>query len=224
MDSMKKDSQRRDAVDEESRYTLQQDDFDDKNIATSANSATIERITMIHSSQQQESQDCSNDEMSIVVYDDDDDDSVSVVTPKPRHGCLPEVEELPVNQIMAHLEYCDQDLAWSFLSNTCFMMGGIAYVVQSTWDCFDDDPQTIWYRLLDSIAPAIYVVNSIVDTEWAMKVKKKFNINEPQDWGKLSVRQFYKVKGGSLLSYYKGSLFGCLKSVYTGFFFLSFLT
>lgn len=45
----------------------------------------------------------------------------------------------------------------------------------------------------------------------------KLNIKTASDWGKVTRDRFFKVGGSSqLLKYYKGSLFSCLQSVYTG--------
>lgn len=49
------------------------------------------------------------------------------------------------------------------------------------------------------------------------EVKKKLNIKEPSDWGKITIKDMRKVGGGSLLTgYYKGSILACLRSVYKG--------
>jgi hypothetical protein len=114
----------------------------------------------------------------LVPSDDDDltacDDTINTTSKIVSCGeYLPDIEAMPVNRMMDHMDYSDHDLAWSFLSNICFLFGGIAYLIQSTWDCFDDDPQTLGYRILDSVAPAIYVVNSIIDSEWSIRAKKR---------------------------------------------------
>lgn len=51
------------------------------------------------------------------------------------------------------------------------------------------------------------------------ELKAKFNIQQPKDWGNVTVREVLEEKGGTLLSgYYGGSLVACLKSVYSGLF------
>lgn len=44
----------------------------------------------------------------------------------------------------------------------------------------------------------------------------KFNIKNPQDWGRITTSQVCEAGGVSLLSMYHGSLFTCLQSVYKG--------
>lgn len=48
------------------------------------------------------------------------------------------------------------------------------------------------------------------------KIKKRFNIQEPTDWGKVSVRELKNAGGESILRRYQSSLLNCLKSVYGG--------
>lgn len=49
------------------------------------------------------------------------------------------------------------------------------------------------------------------------EIAVKLNIKNPSDWGKITVRHVYELGGVTLLSrYYKGSLYGCLKSIYQG--------
>ena len=49
------------------------------------------------------------------------------------------------------------------------------------------------------------------------EVAIKLNIKNASDWGKITTRQFYEFGGSSLLtSYYNGSVFQCLQSVYKG--------
>lgn len=53
------------------------------------------------------------------------------------------------------------------------------------------------------------------------EMKLKFNIEEPGDWGKVSIQDFREENGASLLSYYKNSLYSCLKHIYKGLNFVS---
>lgn len=49
------------------------------------------------------------------------------------------------------------------------------------------------------------------------EVANKLNIQNPRDWGKITTSQIHEIGGGSLLTtYYNGSLFYCLQSVYKG--------
>lgn len=49
-------------------------------------------------------------------------------------------------------------------------------------------------------------------------VSVQLNIQKPSDWGKIRTQHIHELGGGALLtSYYNGSLFDCLKSIYKGF-------
>lgn len=48
-------------------------------------------------------------------------------------------------------------------------------------------------------------------------IQLKFDIKEPRDWGKITVKEIRKHGGVSLLSnYYNNSLFSCLQATYPG--------
>lgn len=49
------------------------------------------------------------------------------------------------------------------------------------------------------------------------EVAVKLQIQEPKEWGKVTLRQFEKLGGISLLRFYRKSLFLCLKDIYKGF-------
>lgn len=42
------------------------------------------------------------------------------------------------------------------------------------------------------------------------------NIKQPQDWGKVTKKRFFQLRGQPVLQFYDYSLFSCLQSVYTG--------
>jgi hypothetical protein len=49
------------------------------------------------------------------------------------------------------------------------------------------------------------------------EIAKKLNIKTPSDWGKVTYDYFCGSGGSTLLNtYYNGSLFTCLQSVYKG--------
>lgn len=56
------------------------------------------------------------------------------------------------------------------------------------------------------------------------EISLKLKIKKPSDWGTVTNQIFCALGGTSLLSYHKGSLLLCLKSVYKGFFHLLRLT
>lgn len=57
-------------------------------------------------------------------------------------------------------------------------------------------------------------------TKFLETMKNKFHIQEPRDWGKITVQQIQKNGGRTLLLLYGNSLFACLQSIYNGFFLL----
>lgn len=59
--------------------------------------------------------------------------------------------------------------------------------------------------------------------EFLDTLAKKFKIESPHEWGKVTVSRIYNEGGSALLNeYYNGSLFECLKSVYRGREFFTF--
>ena len=77
----------------------------------------------------------------------------------------------------------DADLAWSVLSNTFFVGGGVSYLVLSLWDIFGADkmascePCALLYFLVSLVAPAVYLFNAVIDVAWANSIMdmKPFN-------------------------------------------------
>lgn len=49
------------------------------------------------------------------------------------------------------------------------------------------------------------------------KLKLHFNIKEPEDWGKITIKEISKKVPMTILRKYKASLFLCLQAVYPGF-------
>lgn len=48
------------------------------------------------------------------------------------------------------------------------------------------------------------------------EMKRKLEIKEPSDWGKITADEFITAGGGYILHHYGDSLFECLKSIYSG--------
>lgn len=67
-----------------------------------------------------------------------------------------------------------------------------------------------------AILPKSYWTSPQNRREFLGKIKVKFGIKEPKDWGKIRIQDIKQMGGVSLLKYYKGSLFRCLQSVYKG--------
>jgi hypothetical protein len=85
---------------------------------------------------------------------------------------LPDIDDHFIKAVFAYLKLYEQDLAWSFISNSFFFSGGILYVVLSFWDyCVADVKH---YYSLDSFAPLVsYVLNSVADLHWAYHAKQR---------------------------------------------------
>eukprot|EP00590_Aulacoseira_subarctica_P006967 CAMPEP_0172419802 /NCGR_PEP_ID=MMETSP1064-20121228/6207_1 /TAXON_ID=202472 /ORGANISM="Aulacoseira subarctica , Strain CCAP 1002/5" /LENGTH=415 /DNA_ID=CAMNT_0013159457 /DNA_START=551 /DNA_END=1798 /DNA_ORIENTATION=+ len=61
------------------------------------------------------------------------------------------------------------DLAWSMLSNRCFMFGASADLVSSVWDVVGapSASHNMIYAIMASLAPFVYLINSVIDVNWA---------------------------------------------------------
>lgn len=78
------------------------------------------------------------------------------------------------------------DVLWSFWSNTFFVGGGVFYLVATGWDYalynnnpdFDIDSamgvsKRALYDVIWLMGPLVYLINSVIDVKWAMKVRKR---------------------------------------------------
>ena len=109
----------------------------------------------------------------------------------PRNVSLPDIDDESMNKVFEYVEYYQQDLLWSFCSDLLFVLGGFAYVAVSIWDCLDppteddDDDDVYSYILLSATGPITYVLNSLVDIQWACNVQKRGKIRRrmTQSWG-----------------------------------------
>ena len=95
---------------------------------------------------------------------------------------LPDIDDVSMSHVSTYVEFYQQDLFWSYLSDLFFIMGGIAYVVMSAWDCFWPEADT--HYGFDAIGPAIYVFNSSIDVQWALHVQRRNKIkkNMKSNW------------------------------------------
>lgn len=72
-----------------------------------------------------------------------------------------------------------------------------------------------WFPNLKGV-PYAYWTKLENRKEFLDRMKIKFGISEPKDWGKVTVDEICKEGGSSLLLHFKWSLFQCLQSVYKG--------
>jgi hypothetical protein len=96
-----------------------------------------------------------------------DDDTISGILK------IPDVEDTSMAHVFAYMEHYQEDLFWSFLSDSFFIAGGIVYVVLSIWDYIAWDPQSLWYKSLSLLGPFVYLINSVVDILWANRVSRR---------------------------------------------------
>jgi hypothetical protein len=100
---------------------------------------------------------------------------------------LPDIDDTSMAHVFNYVDYYQEDLFWSFLSDSFFILGGIAYLMLSLWDyCWPDsttreqqgtiDYYYYYYALLTGLAPFVYVVNSIVDMAWASRVRSRAKV------------------------------------------------
>jgi hypothetical protein len=91
---------------------------------------------------------------------------------------LPDLDDMSMNYVVLYMEHYKVDLLWSFVSDSCFILGGVSYILLTAWDCLlkwegdQNTPQTnLWYIALDIFAPTVYLLNSIVDIYWAEYIR-----------------------------------------------------
>jgi hypothetical protein len=102
-------------------------------------------------------------------------------------------EDVSMNFVFQYIEHYEEDLLFSVLSDVFFLCGGIAYVILSLADFEwpasttsyedyqggdDDEQRRVWLRILDAVAPLIYVLNSVVDLEWANRVRNRYKVKK----------------------------------------------
>jgi hypothetical protein len=97
-----------------------------------------------------------------------------------RNKALPDIDDLSVTQVFSYMGHYKTDLFWSFLSDSFFIAGSVAYIIISMWDFLSQGSvetegplRNKWYILLDVLAPLVYLLNSIVDIEWATHVHQR---------------------------------------------------
>jgi hypothetical protein len=88
---------------------------------------------------------------------------------------------------IVNVEDRTRDLAWSFLSDYFFFVGGMCYVILATWDIIQEDgPQKIVgkrsYNTIEIVGPVVYLINSVIDVHWAKDLRnlKKKRLREQQ--------------------------------------------
>ncbi len=99
---------------------------------------------------------------------------------------LPDLDDVSVNYTFLYMGHYKVDLFWSMLSDSFFILGGLSYIVLTAWDYYiykntssnDDNNNNNnvtnrWYIAMDVIAPTVYLLNSIIDIQWAEAVRRR---------------------------------------------------
>jgi hypothetical protein len=86
---------------------------------------------------------------------------------------LPDIDDVSMNHVFEYVEHYEQDLFWSFLSDSFFILGGVTYVLLALWDAVWPPEGSRNYYTLDVLAPVIYLFNSSVDMGWAIHAKRR---------------------------------------------------
>lgn len=94
-------------------------------------------------------------------------DSTEMIMPLPKY--LPDIDDMSMNSVLEYMDYCDQDMYYSVISNSMFIAGGICYVALSLW-------RMEKYYGLDLIAPSVYLINAFIDVVWARQVVQRGKI------------------------------------------------
>lgn len=113
--------------------------------------------------------------------------SKRTVPPKVLPKALPDTDDQSMSHVFEYIQQYEQDLYWSFLSDSFFIVGGVMYVLLSVWDVLGQQQGTHLYKAMDVLAPVVYVFNSAVDVEWAYRVKERMGVKKAmsttwQDW------------------------------------------
>jgi hypothetical protein len=98
---------------------------------------------------------------------------------------LPDVDDVSMTHVARYIEHYREDVFWSYLSDSFFVLGGLAYVMLSVYDYAmqqeeEDDNNnnnnTLFFKILEWLAPMVYLFNSVVDVLWASKVQERFKL------------------------------------------------
>jgi hypothetical protein len=97
---------------------------------------------------------------------------------------LPDIDDNSMNHVFEYMESYEQDIAWSYLSDSLFITGGLLYVFISMWDVIRPTEDDRNYYYLDVLAPTVYLLNSVIDVEWANRVRRRVRVKKDmtQSW------------------------------------------
>jgi hypothetical protein len=91
-----------------------------------------------------------------------------------RPTSLPDTDDTSMKQVYTYLDYYEQDLRWSTLSDLFFIVGGLGYVILSFFDvlapALADKPVYVFFNVC---APIVYLLNAGIDLRWAGSIKER---------------------------------------------------
>jgi hypothetical protein len=77
---------------------------------------------------------------------------------------------------VANIPEMSINLAWSTLSDSFFLVGGICYMTLSVWNIVEPEINAAWkktlYGLFENAGPIVYLINSVIDVRWAKDIHK----------------------------------------------------
>jgi hypothetical protein len=119
-------------------------------------------------------------------------DSSSIATTLSRSRsvlpkALPDTDDISMKHVTDYIRQYEQDLYFSFVSDSFFIVGGFLYVVLSVWDVRGRPQSTILVQVVDILAPTVYLFNSCIDVVWAYRTKRRMGTRKAmsdtwQDW------------------------------------------
>lgn len=92
-----------------------------------------------------------------------------------RNRGFPDIDDDAMNDVLSYTAAYQQDLQWSFASDLFFVMGGLSYVALDLAACFEGYV-AFYYTYLNVLGPAVYLINSIIDTLWALQVVRRHRL------------------------------------------------
>jgi hypothetical protein len=97
---------------------------------------------------------------------------------------LPDIDDNSMNHVFEYMEHYEQDIFWSYLSDLFFISGGLIYVLLALWDFIWPPESTRSYYTFDVLAPTVYLLNSVIDMEWASRIKRRDRVkkNMKEGW------------------------------------------
>jgi hypothetical protein len=88
---------------------------------------------------------------------------------------IPDIDDTSMGYVFRYVEYYQEDLCWSFTSDSLFLIGGSTCIILRIWEYVDDVSQVVFQSLTIFIS-VVYLLNSIVDIWWSSRLKRRQKI------------------------------------------------